>query len=51
MSLELSVLCAPTVGTVHVVGIGGAVLFVVVAVITAVIAGRAAKAVEGASSG
>jgi uncharacterized membrane protein len=51
IALLVAVLCAPTVGTVHLVGIGGAVVFVMVAVVTAVIAGRAAKAVDDRTDG
>jgi hypothetical protein len=47
----VAVLCAPTVGSVHLVGIGGAVVFVVVAVVTGIIAGRAAKAVNDQPDG
>jgi hypothetical protein len=46
IALLVAVLCAPTVGSVHLVGIGGAVAFVLVAVFTGIIAGRAAKAAE-----
>jgi p-aminobenzoyl-glutamate transporter AbgT len=49
VGLLLAVLSAQTVEGVHLVGIGGAAVFVVVAVITAVVAGRAAKASEGES--
>jgi hypothetical protein len=35
-----------TVGGINLIGIGGAVIFVVVAIITGVVAGRAAKAVD-----
>jgi uncharacterized membrane protein len=41
-----AVLFTPTVAGLNVVGLGGAVVFVVVAVFTAIVAGRAAKAVE-----
>ncbi|OBK40908.1 hypothetical protein A5658_20210 [Mycobacterium sp. 1245111.1] len=47
VGLLLAVLSAQTVERVHLIGIGGAAVFVVVAVITAVVAGRAAKAAEG----
>jgi hypothetical protein len=46
VALLVAVLCAPTVGSVHLVGIGGAAVFVVVAVFTGIVAGRAAKAVN-----
>ena len=49
VGLLLTVLSARTVGDVHLVGVCGAAVFVVVAVITAVVAGRAAKAVDGDS--
>jgi hypothetical protein len=51
IALLLAALCAPTVGTVHFVGIGGAVVFLLVALFTAVIAGRAAKAVDDQTDG
>ena len=51
IALVVAVLCAPTVGTVHLVGIGGAAVFVVVAVVTGIIAGRAAKAVDDQPDG
>jgi hypothetical protein len=35
-----------TVGGINLIGLGGAVIFVVVAIITGVVAGRAAKAVD-----
>jgi uncharacterized membrane protein len=50
VGLLLAVLSAQTVDGVHLIGIGGAAVFVVVAVITAIVAGRAAKAVEGDSN-
>jgi len=46
IALLVAVLCAPTVGSVHLVGIGVAAVFVVVAVVTGIVAGRAAKAVD-----
>lgn len=46
VGLLLAVLSAQTVEGVHLIGIGGAAVFVVVAVITGIVAGRAAKAVE-----
>lgn len=49
--LLLTVLSAQTVERVHLIGIGGAAVFLVVAVITAVVAGKAAKAVEDRSGG
>ena len=49
VGLLLTVLSAQTVGDVHLVGVCGAAVFVVVAVITAIVAGRAAKAVDGDS--
>jgi hypothetical protein len=49
VGLLLAVLSAPTIERVHLLGIGGAAVFVVVAVITAIVAGRAAKAVENQS--
>jgi SdpI/YfhL protein family len=49
VALLVAVFCAPTVGSVHVVGIGGAAAFILVALLTAVIAGRAAKAVNNQS--
>jgi uncharacterized membrane protein len=51
VALVIAVLCAPTVGGVHLVGIGGAVVFVVVAVVTGIMAGRAAKAVNAKPDG
>lgn len=51
VGLLLAVLSAQTVEAVHLIGIGGAAVFVVVAVITAVVAGRAAKAAERESDG
>jgi hypothetical protein len=51
IALLVAVLCAPTVGSVHLVGIGGAAVFVVVAVVTSIIAGRAAKAVNDQPDG
>ena len=51
IALVVAVLCAPTVGTVHLVGIGGAAVFVVVAAVTGIIAGRAAKAVDDQPDG
>ena len=51
VGLLLAVLSAQTVEGVHLIGIGGAAVFVVVAVITAGVAGRAAKAVEDRSGG
>jgi p-aminobenzoyl-glutamate transporter AbgT len=51
VGLLLAVLSAPTVEGVHLVGILGAAVFLVVAVITAIVAGRAAKAAEGESRG
>ncbi len=51
VGLLLAVLSAPTVEGVHLVGVGGAAVFLVVAVITAIVAGRAAKAVEDQSAG
>jgi hypothetical protein len=44
VGLLLAVLAAPTLETVHLIGIGGAAVFLVVAVITAIVANRAAKA-------
>jgi hypothetical protein len=41
----VAALCAPTVSSVHLVGIGGAV-FLLVALFTAFIAARAAKAMD-----
>jgi p-aminobenzoyl-glutamate transporter AbgT len=49
VGLLLAVLSAPTVEGVHLVGIGGAAVFLVVAAITAMVAGKAAKAVEDQS--
>jgi hypothetical protein len=46
IALLVAVLCAPTVGSVHLVGIGGASAFVLVTLFTGIIAGRAAKAVN-----
>lgn len=46
VGLLLAVLSAPTIESVHLLGLGGAAVFVVVAVITAIVAGRAAKAVQ-----
>ena len=46
VALLVAVLCAPTVGSVHLVGIGGAAVFVVVAVVTGIVAGRAAKSAD-----
>jgi hypothetical protein len=51
VALLVAVLFAPTVGTVHLVGIGGAAVFVVVAVVTGIVAGRAAKAVNDQPDG
>lgn len=51
VGLLLAVLSAQTVHGVHLIGIGGAAVFVVIAVVTAVVAGRAAKAVEDESHG
>lgn len=46
VGLLLAVLSAPTIEAVNVIGIVGAAVFVVVALITGIAAGRAAKAVE-----
>jgi SdpI/YfhL protein family len=46
ISLLLGVVCARTVAGLNIVGVGGAIAFVAVALFTAVVAGRAAKAVE-----
>ena len=51
ITLLVAVLCAPTVGSVHLVGIGGAGVFLLVALFTGVIAGRAAKAVNDPPDG
>jgi hypothetical protein len=51
VGLFITVLFAPTMDAVHIVGIGGAVVFVLVAVITALVANRAAKAVDGDGGG
>ena len=45
VALVVAVMCAPTFKGVHIVAIAGAGVFVVVAVITAVVAHRAARAV------
>ncbi|MDT7767042.1 MAG: hypothetical protein QOI30_27, partial [Mycobacterium sp.] len=50
-ALLAAVLYAPTVGSVHLVGIGGAAAFLLVALFTAVIAGRAAKTVDDQPDG
>jgi hypothetical protein len=46
VSLLIGVFCARTVAGLNIVGVSGAIVFVVVALFTAVVAGRAAKAVE-----
>jgi uncharacterized membrane protein len=46
ISLLIGVFCARTVAGLNVVGVTGAIVFVVVALFTAVVAGRAAKATE-----
>jgi hypothetical protein len=51
VALLVATLCAPTVVSVHLVGIGGAVVFLLVALFTAAIAGRAAKAVDDQADG
>ena len=51
VALLVAALCAPTVGNVHFVGLGGAGAFLLVALFTAVIAGRAAKAVDDQPDG
>ena len=51
VGLLLAVLSAQTIEGVHLIGIGGAAVFLVVTVITAVVAGKAAKAVEEDRSG
>lgn len=45
VSLLIGVFCARTVSGLNIVGVSGAIVFVVVALFTAVVAGRAAKAV------
>jgi hypothetical protein len=45
-SLLIGVFCARTLAGLNIVGVGGAIVFVVVALFTAVVAGRAAKAAE-----
>jgi hypothetical protein len=46
ISLLIGVVCARTVAGLNIVGVSGAVLFVLVALFTAVVAGRAAKVAE-----
>jgi hypothetical protein len=47
----ITVFFARTVAGLNVVGVSGAVVFVVVAVLTAIVAGRAAKAAERNNGG
>jgi hypothetical protein len=49
VSLLIGVFCARTVAGLNVIGVSGAIVFVVVALFTAVVAGRAAKAAEDRS--
>jgi hypothetical protein len=50
-SLLIGVLCARTVAGLNIVGVSGAIVFVVVAAFTAIVAGRAAKASEDRPEG
>jgi hypothetical protein len=47
--LLIAVRRVPTVGGINLIGLGGTVIFVVVAIITGVVAGRAAKAADSQS--
>jgi uncharacterized membrane protein len=46
IAVLIAVLCTRTLAGLNLVGVSGAVVFVVVAVFTAIVAGRAAKAAE-----
>jgi uncharacterized membrane protein len=46
IGLLVAALTAPTVRNVRLVGLGGAAVFVLVAIVTGLVAGRAAKAVD-----